>query len=106
MSRFYSEDVVDSELNKFLVGNCNFCFFKKECDDSGVSKKGSHRLCWALREFPTADVEPVRHAWWIDGKYSLIYPHCSMCGKFSQDGSKTLFCPNCGAKMDGKENDQ
>ena len=101
MSRFYSEDVVYSELNKFLVGNCNFCFFKKECDDSGVSKKGSHRLCWALREFPTADVEPVRHGHWVKSDFGDGIFECSNCHKTGW-GKKFQYCPACGAKMDEK----
>lgn len=54
----------------------------------------------------TADVAPVIHGRWItvdaDNPY-LIHGECSECG-FKQTISDHLnFCPNCGAKMDGKE---
>ena len=56
-----------------------------------------------ITDFPTADVEPVRHGRWENGN-----PICPVCGK---DKFKDLdadiwcdwqpvFCPNCGARMD------
>ena len=57
---------------------------------------------------PSADVAPVRHGRWIDkGEYAV----CTECGGRSgtqYDGVEpiplmTQFCPNCGAKMDEKE---
>lgn len=58
---------------------------------------------------PSADVAPVRHGRWaycgtyIDG---ITMFTCSCCGD-KQNGRngwswKKNFCPNCGAKMDGK----
>lgn len=60
-------------------------------------------------EQPTADVVEVVHGYWIDA-YPEIEPNpmfaygiCSVCG-FEQSISNTLaYCPNCGAKMDGKK---
>ena len=55
-----------------------------------------------VNEIPAADVEPVKHGRWLinsDG----YYPYCSEC-KCEPDGRKmSKHCPNCGAKMDGKE---
>ncbi len=49
---------------------------------------------------PTVDAEPVRHGHWED---------CSngwMCSACHHDVSKeTVFCPNCGAKMDEVEDE-
>lgn len=50
---------------------------------------------------PTTDVAPVIHAHWY------TYPddkqfHCSNC-KTGAD-LPTLYCPNCGAKMDEEDN--
>lgn len=65
----------------------------------------------ALANFPTADVVEVVHGEWIDkptGRYCHIGSYCSVCGKKSGIGGiesnrHKPYCPNCGAKMDGKE---
>ena len=52
--------------------------------------------------------EPVRHGWWMylyDGNYK-----CSECGAWwTCEGTPTesgmLYCPSCGAKMDGGDGD-
>lgn len=57
-----------------------------------------------LNQFPSSDVEPVRH-----GRWKCTKP-CPICG---EDRFKGLdadiwadweppYCPNCGAKMDGE----
>ena len=56
-----------------------------------------------IRGIPTADVAEVKHGRWvvIDG---TPYRHvCRRQCDYNGDGthSKSLFCPNCGAKMDG-----
>ena len=61
---------------------------------------------------PAADVVEVRHGEWIpieyDG-YADGYPvwdlwECSVCQEEHRGDEDTLtpYCPNCGAKMDGK----
>ena len=64
----------------------------------------------AVIEAPTADVVEVRHGEWIDkpsGRYMHIGSWCSVCGEKSGIGGiesnrHKPYCPNCGAKMDGK----
>lgn len=69
-----------------------------------------------ITDFPAADVEEVRHGEWEDdaddvywGNY-IVKKHCSECGYTPTfDRETELFdltkrCPNCGAKMDRKEN--
>ena len=65
----------------------------------------------AILKIQTADVAPVRHGRWVDAYPDIepnpmfMYGICSECG-FEQAISKYLkYCPNCGAKMDEKEND-
>lgn len=62
-----------------------------------------------LLKMPAADVVPVTHGQWIDNgangyKWAFV---CSLCGYV--DGhpfdNRHNFCPNCGAKMDGGDND-
>ena len=63
-----------------------------------------------IRYMDAADVAPVVHGRWIDAYPDIesnpmfMYGICSECG-FEQGISKYLkYCPNCGAKMDEKEN--
>ena len=69
-----------------------------------------------VRDFPAADVSPVRHGHWmgeVDG-YSygvIVYDvwHCSECDYCIDDGTddpKLLpkFCPECGAKWTWRNN--
>ena len=62
-----------------------------------------------IQKQPAEDVVEVRHGTWLlerepDGKPYCF--HCSVCDSdFHHIGIKTAsdFCPNCGAKMDGKD---
>jgi hypothetical protein len=59
-----------------------------------------------------ADVVEVRHGEWVqywDDNYLSFYHKCSECGNFPLTKEETMhdevlsaYCPNCGAKMDGK----
>lgn len=49
-----------------------------------------------IARFPAADVAPVVRGRWIKGSSN---PYCSEC--FVECRDETPFCPNCGAKMDG-----
>lgn len=64
---------------------------------------GDYAAAWSeIRRLPAADIAPVVHANWVDGK-------CSNCGvdiptDDAHDvifGSECRFCYYCGAKMDG-----
>ena len=62
-----------------------------------------------IKNFPAADVAPVRHGHWIktantwthdyNEKSKPIY-YCTLCGRYEK--LKEPYC-NCGAKMDGGE---
>ena len=59
-----------------------------------------------LREFPAADVAPVRHGRWIEDHDYLKRPECSVMVKWDFtffDIGDWNYCPNCGAKMDKEE---
>lgn len=55
---------------------------------------------------PSADVQPVVHAKWIDNAHGSYFFGCSNCGFIYSywDYDKYEYCPHCGAKMDGDEN--
>ena len=71
----------------------------------------TERQLRAIRELPAADVAEVRHGRWIDAYPDIepnpmfMYGICSECG-FEQGISKYLnYCPNCGARMDLRGDD-
>ena len=60
-----------------------------------------------LNQFPVADVAPVRHGRWVthsDRPDSLICSVCK-CGFDMWKHDPHNYCPNCGAKMDGGNED-
>ena len=57
-----------------------------------------------LEGIPDADVAPVVHARWEE----YLIPNilcCSNCDWGIDPLCKSPYCPNCGAKMDGGDND-
>ena len=72
---------------------------KAECD-------GNYRLVVpveVIKNFPAADVEPVRHGKWENksGGFWEVAA-CSVCGARTPTvGITPNYCPSCGAKMEG-----
>ena len=55
-----------------------------------------------LSDYPAADVAPVKHGEWEeirDAYRQLEGWMCKKCGRETK--AKENYCPNCGAKMDG-----
>ena len=98
----YYYDHLKSLWESMDDGATKQCCLAEMC---GVSE--SHRRVKAIT---TADVVEVRHGYWTDkptGAYSRMQSWCSVCGKHSGIGGiesnrHKPYCPNCGAKMDGK----
>ena len=73
----------------------------------------SHYPSWyaeRIKALPAADVVPVVHGRWDESKEHFylnngckewINFYCSECD--APNNSPTDYCPNCGAKMDGGE---
>lgn len=58
---------------------------------------------------PTADAVPVVHGEWVPVVYGAKTHICSRCSNYAPrfgDGSqhRSVYCPFCGAKMDGGDN--
>ena len=57
-----------------------------------------------IKNRPDADVAPVVHARWITSHDEFCA--CSICKyPFYVGWNQTNYCPHCGAKMDGGDND-
>lgn len=84
---------------------------QKHFDDGGFDGYTDGQLMMTrIRDIPAADVVEVRHERWDLAKdpFGAGYVKCSRCGykhcpEYYPDGSAImhLFCPSCGAKMDG-----
>ena len=78
-----------------------------------VPKVDDDGYCWVIRgdaamaidSIPAADVVPVRHGRWERkadpyGFFDTISV-CSVCDCTTKWREEYLYCPNCGARMDG-----
>ena len=58
-------------------------------------------------ESPIIDAEPARHGRWVKSGYACGESEwtCTICGnkEWRTSRSRLKFCPFCGAKMDGGE---
>ena len=80
--------------------------------NENVAKAHNERcaqLLEAILYAPTADVVEVRHGEWleVDSDIGYVEAGCSLCKcrvLFHSDPSYH-YCPNCGAKMDGRSAD-
>lgn len=77
---------------------------------AAANGKDKDRRTWAkaicvLHDMPTADVAPVVHGRWMPfhSEAAGDIQYCSAC-EIGFD-AKMAYCPNCGAKMDGGDND-
>lgn len=57
------------------------------------------------KDVQSADVAEVRHGRWVFNRHQApnekLY-FCSLCAEGESDNGRDKYCPNCGAKMDGK----
>lgn len=93
----YMTEYIDKEKAIYLV-------------EKAVSKADAMN---ALRELKAADVVPVRHGKWERTDCGLdVECKCSVCGykdfvpHHDNYWFKRNFCPNCGARMDGGQDDK
>lgn len=81
--------------------------FEEFGGESGIYADAYNDLAEDFHSIPAADVAPVVHGHWITrndkGIISMTHPYmCSRCWRVEMD--KEPYC-NCGAKMDGGDND-
>lgn len=61
-----------------------------------------HSFRDVIETMPAVDAEPVRHSKWVcrtPGVFS-----CGACLGLALGNRPTRYCPNCGAMMDGEDN--
>lgn len=84
------------------------------CKEIGKDSNGLKcRACWVddmvgdIEDTPAADVAEVVHGMWVYAKtyYDIDECNCSLCGQLMTTAidKRMNYCPNCGAKMDGGE---
>lgn len=79
------------------IGKCDPKVFENKAYAEGWNSAIS-----IIESAPAADVRPERHGLWLDSESPLTSScKCSLCICYFE--SETPYCPNCGAKMDGKE---
>lgn len=85
--------LIDADrLSKVIYGNVPAPY-----EDSREAKEECLR---EIEDAPTVDAVPVVHAQWIeDGSGIIICPECKR--GYNLHAKYTHYCPNCGAKMDG-----
>ncbi|MGN1134461.1 MAG: hypothetical protein ACI4RN_08435 [Oscillospiraceae bacterium] len=83
---------------------CSKCYHKKVCIDGA-----NYRFAEKCKNYvPEKDVQEVKHGRWVkEKKDALISWHCSVCEKcyYLDEPKDAFYCPHCGARMDGDEND-
>lgn len=83
----------DLELQN-LVRECN-----KNCESDKSS--GAFEALYRLRLAPVADVAPVVHGEWIKTEKGYKCSQCNCLSGLFDQNLHSIFCPWCGAKMDG-----
>ena len=82
----------------------------QECRETSVGSCPTFAVIAAIEAYvggmPAADVAPVVHGKWIEDHDYLKCPECGVMVKWDFtffDIGNWNYCPNCGAKMDGKD---
>ena len=78
---------------------------RRDTTDGTVKVYSGREVCDILNALPTAEMQGKWECCTDDdGEYGI----CSVCGSdadFAHYGEPYKYCPNCGARMDGGEDD-
>ena len=91
--RFIDANNLIEEIREERCYNCRN-FKDMKCDYCSTAD-----YIYMIEDMPAADVAPVRHGRWK--RYGKNLGECSECGEIVS--VRNNYCPNCGAKMDEKE---
>lgn len=83
--------------------------FCKPCSHKGAMCDACYMddALYQIECAPSVDAAPVRHGRWAHhkGGYSDHY-ECTVCGEGIVLTARFRYCPNCGAKMDGGDDNE
>lgn len=101
MNKYISREAVVRYLKEYSEKECN-----SNSPYGMITSSVLNKAERAISELPAADVQPARFARWIDLDNRIL---CSGCGAGYDDSDEVkqntyIFCPNCGARMDGDTN--
>ncbi len=110
MAEYISKETVLKKLQMQLLdleANQDKGEYSELCENRGA-RDALDEAIYDIRTIKTADVQPVKR-----GKWELTnnpsFRKCSECGAWwSSDITDNCFanyCPKCGARMDGEQND-
>ena len=108
MAEYIEREAISEGIRKYYYKNPPNSSYEEGFD------RGLDRAQRAILNAPAADVAPVRHGRWIsltecanEGVYCSICnkkvwkSDYAWCSKKSRNKLRANYCPNCGAKMDG-----
>lgn len=98
-----TEYIERAAVHRMMVGLPKYVWKDPETGKT-MPTVSSDDVNFGVDKLPAAEVVQVRHGVWVDwlvGQGLDNWHKCSLCG----DGEELVsnFCPNCGAKMDGRE---
>lgn len=105
MKKLIDLDAYEDFKTECLKDTNPYVFYCSGFED-GMERAGE----W-LDAQPTVDAVPVVHGRWEPHPNENGFDRCSVCRDCViyadwADGKKWGYCPNCGAKMDGGENNE
>ena len=99
-------------------------YVKSKLNKSALGGHLHYYVCGVIDDAPTIESEPVKHAYWVDIKFSegvfkdnddsddigisITSAKCSLCQRYSEQLQQysphmPAYCSHCGAKMDLKD---
>lgn len=101
--------LIDAELLKTNIAQIAKC-----CAKSDKQKALVGRILFMIDNMPTINVEPVKHGRWKHSETEGLPTNRFVCSEcygltiVSTYRNRCMFnyCPHCGAKMDGGEQDE
>lgn len=96
--------MTNAELIKAIRENeeCNNCSMNGDCNERKMSLAAADALEADEKRIAELEAQMPKEGEWIPVDDGMVYVKCSVCGDVMC--CRGHYCPNCGAKMDRKEN--